>query len=211
MPPTKSKVFISLVDSVCPNLRQVFIYHTMPITLSDMQYVMCIIAPKLSKITLIGDGGVCHSRIDVSGKKVEDPTKSVGKSEPNEEKEKKVEEKKEEEKVEEEKEVKVEEEKEVKKEEKKEAKHTTQGTPTLSVKNNGIEIKMWMKCDKNSCVLDLTRSGSYDTFNDLSDCDTSVKVEFGNRLYTMPTAMQTHLSTLKNHALTVSVEVLCDW
>ena len=108
-------------------------------------------------------------------------------------------------------EKKEEEEKEVKKEEKVEEKHTTQGTPTLSVKNNGIEIKMWMKCDKNSCVLDLTRSGSYDTFSDLSDCDTSVKVEFGNRLYNMPTAMQTHLSTLKNHALTVSVEVICDW
>ena len=107
--------------------------------------------------------------------------------------EKKDEEKKEETKVEE-KEV---EEKPEEKEEK--------GTPDLEVKNNGIEIKMWMKCEEGSCVLDVERSGSYDSFSDLTDCETSVQLKYNDKRYMLPTPMRTDHDTLKEEALHVSL------
>ena len=112
--------------------------------------------------------------------------------------EKKDEEKKEETKVEE-KEV---EEKPEEKEEK--------GTPDLEVKNNGIEIKMWMKCEEGSCVLDVERSGSYDSFNDLTDCETSVKVKCRNRTYSVPMPKSVDKTILVSSIVSVSVATVCE-
>ena len=112
--------------------------------------------------------------------------------------EKKEEEKKEETKVEE-KEV---EEKPEEKEEK--------GTPDLEVKNNGIEIKMWMKCEEGSCVLDVERSGSYDSFNDLTDCETSVKVKCRNRTYSVPMPKSVDKTIFVSSIVSVSVATVCE-
>ena len=112
--------------------------------------------------------------------------------------EKKDEEKKEETKVEE-KEV---EEKPEEKEEK--------GTPDLEVKNNGIEIKMWMKCEEGSCVLDVERSGSYDSFNDLTDCETSVKVKCRNRTYSVPMPKSVDKTIFVSSIVSVSVATVCE-
>ena len=127
-------------------------------------------------------------------------TKPAEEKKPAEEEpeEKKDEEKKEETKVEE-KEV---EEKPEEKEEK--------GTPDLEVKNNGIEIKMWMKCEEGSCVLDVERSGSYDSFNDLTDCETSVQLKYKDKSYMLPTPLRTDHDTLKEEALHVSLFALLD-
>ena len=84
------------------------------------------------------------------------------------------------------------------------------GTPDLEVKNNGIEIKMWMKCEEGSCVLDVERSGSYDSFNDLTDCETSVKVKCRNQEYMVPTPLSVHKDTLKPFVICVSVATVCE-
>lgn len=84
------------------------------------------------------------------------------------------------------------------------------GTPDLEVKNNGIEIKMWMKCEEGSCVLDVERSGSYDSFNDLTDCETSVQLKYKDKSYMLPTPLRTDHDTLKEEALHVSLFALLD-
>lgn len=189
-------MFSSLIKSVCPNLNKLIIYHTVPISIVEIQCVLDMIAPNLAMISIFNDDGSCDAGMDASEcKEVEHPAGSVSKPAPIEDKEMKNEEKK----------VEREEEKE-----EVEETPTTQDTPILSVTSNGIEIKMWMKCDENSCVLDLNRSGSYDTFSDLSDCDTSVKVEYRKRMYTLPMIMETCLSALKGRVINVSVAVLFD-
>ncbi len=97
-------------------------------------------------------------------------------------------------------------EEEVEEKEEKEEK----GTPDLEVKNNGIEIKMWMKCEEGSCVLDVERSGSYDSFNDLTDCETSVKVKCRNQEYMVPTPLSVHKDTLKPFVICVCVATVCE-
>ena len=87
------------------------------------------------------------------------------------------------------------------------AKSENASVPDLDVTNNGIEIKMWMKCDETSCVLDLERSGMYDTFNDLSDCETSVRVKCRNRLYFVPTPLKVRNELLHSCVVRVSATV----
>ena len=82
--------------------------------------------------------------------------------------------------------------------------------PDLEVTNNGIEIRMWMKCEEGSCVLDVERSGSYDSFNDLTDCDTSVKVKCRNQEYMVPTPLSVHKDTLKPFVICVCVARVCE-
>ena len=94
-----------------------------------------------------------------------------------------------------------EEEEEEKEPEEKEEK----GTPDLEVKNNGIEIKMWMKCEEGSCVLDVERSGSYDSFSDLTDCETSVKVKCRNRTYSVPMPKSVDKTIFVSSIVSVSV------
>ncbi len=96
------------------------------------------------------------------------------------------------------------------KEAEEKAKPEEKGTPDLEVKNNGIEIKMWMKCEEGSCVLDVERSGSYDSFNDLTDCETSVKVKCRNQEYMVPTPLSVHKDTLKPFVICVSVATVCE-
>ena len=102
------------------------------------------------------------------------------------------------------------EEKEEKEEEKETEEKEEKGTPDLEVKNNGIEIKMWMKCEEGSCVLDVERSGSYDSFSDLTDCETSVKVKCRNQEYMVPTPLSVHKDTLKPFVICVSVATVCE-
>ena len=130
---------------------------------------------------------------------------------PAEEKQPAEEKKAEEEKEPEEKE-KAEEKKpeEQKVEEKPEEEKEEKGTPDLEVKNNGIEIRMWMKCEKGSCVLDVERSGSYDSFSDLTDCETSVQLKYKDKSYMLPTPLRTDHDTLKEEALHVSLFALLD-
>ena len=120
--------------------------------------------------------------------------------------EKKAEEEKEPEEKEKAEEKKPEEQKVEEKPEEKEEK----GTPDLEVKNNGIEIKMWMKCEEGSCVLDVERSGSYDSFSDLTDCETSVQLKYKDKSYMLPTPLRTDHDTLKEEALHVSLFALLD-
>ena len=82
--------------------------------------------------------------------------------------------------------------------------------PDLEVKNNGIEIKMWMKCEEGSCVLDVERSGSYDSFSDLTDCETSVKVKCRNRTYSVPMPKSVDQTILVSSIVSVSVATVCD-
>ena len=96
-------------------------------------------------------------------------------------------------------------EEEEKVEEKPEEEKEEKGVPDLEVKNNGIEIRMWMKCEEGSCVLDVERSGSYDSFSDLCDCETSVKVKYNDKSYMLPTPMRTDHDTLKEEALHVTL------
>ena len=136
-------------------------------------------------------------------------TKPAEMKEPAEEEpaeEKKAEEEKEPEEKEKAEEKKPEEQKVEEKPEEKEEK----GTPDLEVKNNGIEIKMWMKCEEGSCVLDVERSGSYDSFNDLTDCETSVQLKYNDKRYMLPTPLRTDHDTLKEEALHVSLFALLD-
>ena len=120
--------------------------------------------------------------------------------------EKKAEEEKEPEEKEKAEEKKPEEQKVEEKPEEKEEK----GTPDLEVKNNGIEIKMWMKCEEGSCVLDMERSGSYDSFNDLTDCETSVKVKCRNRTYSVPMPKSVDKTILVSSIVSVSVATVCE-
>ena len=101
-------------------------------------------------------------------------------------------------------------EEEEKEEEKEPEEKEEKGTPDLEVKNNGIEIKMWMKCEEGSCVLDVERSGSYDSFNDLTDCETSVKVKCRNQEYMVPTPLSVHKDTLKPFVICVCVARVCE-
>ena len=101
-------------------------------------------------------------------------------------------------------------EEEEKEEEKEPEEKEEKGTPDLEVKNNGIEIKMWMKCEEGSCVLDVERSGSYDSFNDLTDCETSVQLKYKDKSYMLPTPLRTDHDTLKEEALHVSLFALLD-
>ena len=101
-------------------------------------------------------------------------------------------------------------EEEEKEEEKEPEEKEEKGTPDLEVKNNGIEIRMWMKCEEGSCVLDVERSGSYDSFNDLTDCETSVKVKCRNQEYMVPTPLSVHKHTLKPFVICVSVATVCE-
>ena len=82
--------------------------------------------------------------------------------------------------------------------------------PDLEVKNNGIEIKMWMKCEEGSCVLDVERSGSYDSFSDLTDCETSVKLKCRNRTYSVPMPKSVDQTILVSSIVSVSVATVCD-
>ena len=99
---------------------------------------------------------------------------------------------------------------EEKEEEKEPEEKEEKGTPDLEVKNNGIEIKMWMKCEEGSCVLDVERSGSYDSFSDLTDCETSVQLKYKDKSYMLPTPLRTDHDTLKEEALHVSLFALLD-
>ena len=96
------------------------------------------------------------------------------------------------------------------KEAEEKAKPEEKGTPDLEVKNNGIEIKMWMKCEEGSCVLDVERSGSYDSFNDLTDCETSVKVKCRNRTYSVPMPKSVDKTILVSSIVSVSVATVCE-
>ena len=120
--------------------------------------------------------------------------------------EKKAEEEKEPEEKEKAEEKKPEEQKVEEKPEEKEEK----GTPDLEVKSNGIEIKMWMKCEEGSCVLDVERSGSYDSFNDLTDCETSVKVKCRNRTYSVPMPKSVDKTIFVSSIVSVSVATVCE-
>ena len=120
--------------------------------------------------------------------------------------EKKAEEEKEPEEKEKAEEKKPEEQKVEEKPEEKEEK----GTPDLEVKNNGSEIRMGMKCEEGSCVLDVERSGSYDSFSDLTDCETSVQLKYKDKSYMLPTPLRTDHDTLKEEALHVSLFALLD-
>ena len=84
------------------------------------------------------------------------------------------------------------------------------GTPDLEVKNNGIEIKMWMKCEEGSCVLDVERSGSYDSFSDLCDCETSVKVKCRDRTYSVPMPKSVDRTILVSSIVSVGVATVCE-
>ena len=95
-------------------------------------------------------------------------------------------------------------------EKKTEEEKEEKGTPDLEVKNNGIEIKMWMKCEEGSCVLDVERSGSYDSFSDLCDCETSVKVKCRNQEYMVPTPLSVHRDMLRPFVICVSVATECE-
>ena len=88
------------------------------------------------------------------------------------------------------------------------AKSENASVPDLAVTNNGIEIKMWMKCNETSCVLDLERSGMYDTFNDLSDCETSVRVKCRGEEYSVPTPLTVLFSVLQKYVIQVRTTVL---
>ena len=96
------------------------------------------------------------------------------------------------------------------KEAEEKAKPEEKGTPDLEVKNNGIEIKMWMKCEEGSCVLDVERSGSYDSFNDLTDCETSVKVKCRNRTYSVPMPKSVDKTIFVSSIVSVSVATVCE-
>ena len=99
---------------------------------------------------------------------------------------------------------------EEKEEEKEPEEKEEKGTPDLEVKNNGIEIKMWMKCEEGSCVLDVERSGSYDSFNDLTDCETSVKVKCRNRTYSVPMPKSVDKTIFVSSIVSVSVATVCE-
>ena len=96
-------------------------------------------------------------------------------------------------------------EEEEKEEEKEPEEKEEKGTPDLEVKNNGIEIRMWMKCEEGSCVLGVERSGSYDSFNDLTDCETSVKVKCRNRTYSVPMPKSVDKTIFVSSIVSVSV------
>ena len=96
------------------------------------------------------------------------------------------------------------------KEAEEKSKPEEKGTPDLEVKNNGIEIKMWMKCEEGSCVLDVERSGSYDSFNDLTDCETSVKVKCRNRTYSVPMPKSVDKTIFVSSIVSVSVATVCE-
>ena len=96
------------------------------------------------------------------------------------------------------------------KEAEEKAKPEEKGTPDLEVKNNGIEIKMWMKCEEGSCVLDVERSGSYDSFSDLTDCETSVKVKCRNRTYSVPMPKAVDKTIFVSSIVSVSVATVCE-
>ena len=95
-------------------------------------------------------------------------------------------------------------------EKKTEEEKEEKGTPDLEVKNNGIEIKMWMKCEEGSCVLDVERSGSYDSFSDLTDCETSVKVKCRNRTYSVPMPKSVDKTILVSSIVSVSVATVSE-
>ena len=101
-------------------------------------------------------------------------------------------------------------EEEEKEEEKEPEEKEEKGTPDLEVKNNGIEIKMWMKCEEGSCVLDVERSGSYDSFSDLTDCETSVKVKCRNRTYSVPMPKSVDKTIFVSSIVSVSVATVCE-
>ena len=86
-----------------------------------------------------------------------------------------------------------------------EKKDENANVPDLDVTNNGIEIKMWMKCNETSCALDLELSGTYDTYNDLSDCETSVRVKCRGEEYSVPTPLTVRKGTLKLYVVCVGV------
>ena len=159
-----------------------------------------------------GVTGAEEKKLEESEEKKREEKKGETKEEtkPAEEK-KSAEEEKVEEKEPEEKE-KAEEKKpeEQKVEEKPEEEKEEKGTPDLEVKNNGIEIKMWMKCEEGSCVLDVERSGSYDSFNDLTDCETSVKVKCRNRTYSVPMPKSVDKTIFVSSIVSVSVATVCE-
>ena len=101
-------------------------------------------------------------------------------------------------------------EEEEKEEEKEPEEKEEKGTPDLEVKNNGIEIRMWMKCEEGSCVLDMERSGSYDSFNDLTDCETSVKVKCRNRTYSVPMPKSVDKTIFVSSIVSVCVATVCE-
>ena len=228
---------MSLIEQVCPRLKCLCIFSDYPVPEKAMMLIGSLLRPvfhslvvfsgrvlgcsradgtadkdmdSLLKLLKWDESGDDESQEGVTGaeeKKLEESeeekreekkgeTKEETKpaeEEPAEEKEKAEEKKPEEQKVEE------------KPEEKEE-----KGTPDLEVKNNGIEIKMWMKCEEGSCVLDVERSGSYDSFSDLTDCETSVQLKYKDKSYMLPTPLRTDHDTLKEEALHVSLFALLD-
>ena len=195
----------------CPRLRAVYIYATQTVPDKTLEFFSRLIAPHLSTIYVICEGCDGHSRaggknedcverrlMDKMWKECMEDKNGV---EPVEEREKDAVEKATGEGV------KGGEKDDAGKVNRESAKSENASVPDLDVTNNGIEIKMWMKCDETSCVLDLERSGMYDTFNDLSDCETSVRVKCRNRLYFVPTPLKVRNELLHSCVVRVSATV----
>ena len=205
---------MSLIEQVCPRLKCLCIFSDYPVPEKAMMLIGSLLRPVFHSLVVFSGCVLVCSRADGTADKDVDVLLRVLKwDKPNDDEsqegvtgaeEKKLEES--EEKKPEEKE-KAEEKKpeEQKVEEKPEEEKEEKGTPDLEVKNNGIEIKMWMKCEEGSCVLDVERSGSYDSFSDLTDCETSVQLKYNDKSYMLPTPMRTDHDTLKEEALHVTL------
>ena len=221
---------MSLIEQVCPRLKCLCIFSDYPVPEKAMMLIGSLLRPVFHSLVVFSGCVLVCSRADGTADKDVDVLLRVLKwDKPNddesqegvtgaeekkleESEEKKPEEKKAEEEKEPEEKEKAEEKKpeEQKVEEKPEEEKEEKGTPDLEVKNNGIEIKMWMKCEEGSCVLDVERSGSYDSFSDLTDCETSVQLKYNDKRYMLPTPMRTDHDTLKEEALHVSLFALLD-
>ena len=221
---------MSLIEQVCPRLKCLCIFSDYPVPEKAMMLIGSLLRPAFHSLVVFSGCVLVCSRADGTADKDVDVLLRVLKwDKPNddesqegvtgaeekkleESEEKKPEEKKAEEEKEPEEKEKAEEKKpeEQKVEEKPEEEKEEKGTPDLEVKNNGIEIKMWMKCEEGSCVLDVERSGSYDSFSDLTDCETSVQLKYNDKRYMLPTPMRTDHDTLKEEALHVSLFALLD-
>ena len=229
----------SLFEQVCPRLECLCIFSDYPVPEKSMMLIGSLLRPAFHSLVVFSGRVLVCSRADGTADKDVDVLLKVlkwdafGDDESEEgvngaEESEESEEKKDEEKAEKKGEERVEEKKpaeeKAKPEEKKPAEEEKaeqekkevekpeeeKGVPDLEVKNNGIEIRMWMKCEEGSCVLDVERSGSYDSFSDLCDCETSVQLEHNGKRYLLPTPLRIDHETLKKEAIHVSLLALLD-
>ena len=77
---------------------------------------------------------------------------------------------------------------------------TTASQPPLkefTVTSNGVTMCLSLRREEKVCVVDVKRSGSYKSFSDLCDLETSVKVKCRQSRFFVPTEMQIDTDSLQ--------------